>query len=87
MTARKSVNVAMVGTGFIAETRARAYTGLAGYDVRLVAAVSRSREHAEAYARRFDIPVVSTELEAILERSDVDLVDLDVPDDDPDSLP
>lgn len=79
MTARKPVNVAMVGTGFIAETRARAYTGLAGYDVRLVAAVSRSREHAEAYARRFDIPVVSTELEAVLERSEVDLVDLCVP--------
>ena len=79
MTERPVVNVAIVGTGFIAETRARAYAGVAGYDARLVAAVSRSREHVEAYARRHGIPNTSIELESVLSRGDVDVVDLCVP--------
>jgi predicted dehydrogenase len=77
--AGKSVNIAIVGTGFIAETRARAYAGVAGYEPRLVAAVSRSREHAEAYAARHGIADVYTELERVLDRADVDIVDLCVP--------
>jgi predicted dehydrogenase len=79
MTERPVVNVAIVGTGFIAETRARAYAGVAGYDARLVAAVSRSREHVDAYAQRHGIPGASTELESVLSRADVDVVDLCVP--------
>ncbi|MCA1644724.1 MAG: Gfo/Idh/MocA family oxidoreductase [Chloroflexi bacterium] len=79
MTGRQVVNVAIVGTGFIAETRARAYAGIPGYDVRLVAAVGRSRDRADAYARHHGITYVSTELEPVLERSDVDIVDLCVP--------
>jgi predicted dehydrogenase len=79
MSARPVVNVAIVGTGFIAETRARSYAGIGGYDVRLVAAVSRTRERAEAYAQRHGIPDVSTELDAVLARADVDVVDLCVP--------
>jgi predicted dehydrogenase len=79
VTVRPPVNVAIVGTGFIAETRARSYAGIAGYDVRLVAAVSRAREHAEAYAQRHGIPHVSTDLASVLERPDVDIVDLCVP--------
>ena len=34
--ARKQVNIAIVGTGFIAETRARAYAGVVGVEPRLV---------------------------------------------------
>jgi predicted dehydrogenase len=79
MTERPVVNIAIVGSGFIAETRARAYAGIAGYDARLVAAVSRSREHAEAYAQRHGIANASTDLESVLERADVDVVDLCVP--------
>src|SRR5579859_4391086 len=79
MTARKQVNVAIVGAGFIAETRARAYAGISGYDVQVVAVVSRSREHAEAYAQRHEIPFASTNLEDVLRRSEVQVVDLCVP--------
>jgi predicted dehydrogenase len=79
MSPRKVVNVAIVGTGFIAETRARAYAGIAGYEVRLAAAVGRSPERLSAYAQRWGIDVVSTDLDAVLERSDVDVVDLCVP--------
>jgi len=73
------VNIAIVGTGFIAETRARAYAGVTGYEPRLVAAVSRTRERLDDYARRHGIPDTTTSLEAVLERSDVQVVDLCVP--------
>jgi predicted dehydrogenase len=75
----KQVNIAVVGTGFIAETRARAYAGVTGVDARLVAAVSRTRESAEAYAQRHGIPAVHTSLEEALESTDIDVVDLCVP--------
>ena len=77
--ARPQVNIAIVGTGFIAETRARAYAGVSGYEPRLVAAVSRTRERLENYARRQGIPDTYTQLEPVLERSDVQVVDLCVP--------
>jgi predicted dehydrogenase len=77
--ARQQVNIAIVGTGFIAETRARAYAGVTGYEPRLVAAVSRTRERLEDYARRHGIGDVYAELEPVLQRSDVDVVDLCVP--------
>lgn len=73
------VNIAIVGTGFIAETRARAYAGVTGYEPRLVAAVSRTRERLEDYARRHGIPDTYTQLEPVLERPDVQVVDLCVP--------
>jgi predicted dehydrogenase len=76
---RPLVNVAIVGTGFIAETRARAYAGVSGYEARIVAAVSRGRERLEAYARHHAVPDVYTELEPVLDRRDVDVVDLCVP--------
>src|SRR5579859_1811865 len=76
---RKPVNIAIIGSGFIAETRARCYAAVAGYDARLVAVVSRSREHAEAYAQRHEIPFVSTDLDAVLRQPEVDVVDLCVP--------
>jgi predicted dehydrogenase len=77
--AGRRVSVAIVGTGFIAETRARTYAGVTGYEVRLVAAVSRERERGEAYAGRHGIADVYTDLERVLERTDVDVVDLCVP--------
>jgi predicted dehydrogenase len=77
--ARQHVNIAIVGTGFIAETRARAYAGVTGYEPRLVAAVSRTRERLEDYARRQGIPDVYTQIEPVLERSDVEVIDLCVP--------
>src|ERR1700716_4369252 len=78
MTGRQ-VNIAIVGTGFIAETRARAYAGVTGYEPRLVAAVSRSQAHADAYGRRHGIAATYVDYERVLERSDVEVVDLCVP--------
>jgi predicted dehydrogenase len=77
--ARPRVNIAIVGTGFIAETRARSYAGVMGYEPRIVAAVSRTRERLEVYARRHDVSDIYTDLEPVLDRKDVDVVDLCVP--------
>jgi predicted dehydrogenase len=73
------VNIAIVGTGFIAETRARSYAGVTGYEPRLVAAVSRTRERLDEYARRHGIPDGYSSIEPVLERKDVQVVDLCVP--------
>src|SRR5437762_9800319 len=73
------VKIAIVGTGFIAETRARAYSGVTGYPVQLVAAVSRTRDRAESNAKRHAIPDAYTSLEQVLDRADIDVVDLCVP--------
>jgi predicted dehydrogenase len=69
----------VVGAGFIAETRARAYAAVTGHDVRIVAVTSRSREHAERYARAHGVPSVCNTYEDLLARPDVDVVDLCVP--------
>lgn len=79
MTGRRDVKIAIVGTGFIAETRARAYSSVTGYEARLVAAVNRTRARGEAYAQQHGIADVYTELAPVLARSDVDIVDLCVP--------
>src|SRR5260370_17024016 len=78
MTGRQ-VNIAIVGTGFIAETRARAYAGVTGYEPRLVAAVSRSQERVQAYGRRHGIADTYVDFARVLERPDVEGVDLCVP--------
>jgi predicted dehydrogenase len=77
--ARQQVNIAIIGTGFIAETRARCYAGVAGYEARIVAAVSRGRERLEAYAQRHGVPDIYSELDPVLDRGDVDVIDLCVP--------
>jgi predicted dehydrogenase len=79
MSGRKAVRVAIVGTGFIAETRARAYSTVSGYDVELVAAVGRTHERLNAYAHKWGIQCATTDLDIVLQRRDVDVVDLCVP--------
>jgi len=79
MGTHKTVNVAIVGTGFIAETRARCYASVSGYDVQLVAAVGRTPERLNAYTHKWGIACATTDLDAVLQRPDVDVVDLCVP--------
>ncbi len=79
MQEKRRINIAVIGAGFIAETRARCYATVSGYDARIVAVASRSRERAEAYARRYRVPDVLNDHREILARPDVDIVDLCVP--------
>jgi predicted dehydrogenase len=79
MPEKRGINIAIIGAGFIAETRARAYAGVTGHEARIVAVASRSKERAESYARKYGVPDVFDDYRRILDRSDVDIVDLCVP--------
>jgi predicted dehydrogenase len=70
------VGIGFIGAGFAADLHAHALAPLRGAACELVAVASRTRERAEAFARRFAIPHVYTDHRALLERKDVHLVTL-----------
>ncbi len=77
MSVAGQLRVGIVGAGFLAETRSRCWrqtpsAGIAGV-------VSRRRRLAEDHARRFGIPTVFDELDAMLASGAIDVVDLCVP--------
>lgn len=73
------VRIGMVGARFGATVHLQNLAPLRGRGVQVVGICSKSRESAEACARRFEIPYVTTDLVALLDRKDVDAVDLCVP--------
>ncbi len=79
MTTRKQIRVGMIGAGFLAETRARCYAGVSGYDVQIVAVAARSQESARNYADRHAVPHVFTDYHEVLALDAVDVVDLCIP--------
>ena len=56
MAKRKHVRIGMIGAGFLAETRARCYAKVGGYDVEIVAVAARSEASARSYAERHAVP-------------------------------
>ena len=79
MSKRKHVRIGMIGAGFLAETRARCYAKVGGYDVELVAVAARSQANARLYAERHGIPRVHAGYEELLAMGEVDAVDLCIP--------
>ncbi len=73
------IGVAVLGSGFIAEYHLVGLAATGRADVRVVA--GRTHEKAAALAARFDIPNVSTDIEAVLARADVQAVIIATPDD------
>lgn len=73
------VRIGMVGARFGATLHLQSLAPLRGTRVQIVGICARSRESAEACARRFEIPFATTDLAALLDRKDVDVVDLCVP--------
>ena len=70
------VRIGMVGARFGATIHLQNLAPLRGTRVQVVGICSKSRDSAEACARRYEIPFVTTELAALLDRKDVDAVDL-----------
>ncbi len=81
MSLSKSLGIGVVGAGFLARTRARCYRRVSGACAELLAVCSKSRGRAEAYAAEFGIEEVTTDLDALLGREEIQLVDLCVPND------
>lgn len=77
MDGSRQLGVGVVGAGFLAETRARCWKQVVPAGITGVA--SRRREQAEDYARRFDVPAVFDDLDAMLADPLIDVVDLCVP--------
>ncbi len=75
----KGIRIGLIGAGFVAHIHARSYTRLADLGIELVAVAALPRSQAEELAREFGIPAVYEDYRQILEREDVDLVDLCVP--------
>ena len=73
------VGIGMVGAGFVAGLHARAYRSMGESAARIVAVTSRSAESAETLADHHGIASVERDFASLLQREDVDIVDLCVP--------
>ena len=74
------VRLGMVGAGFAARTHlANNFAKLRGIKVEVPAVVARTPESAQRTAREFDIPSAYTDYRRLLERKDIDAIDLCTP--------
>jgi predicted dehydrogenase len=70
------VRIGMVGARHGATLHLENLGSMRGQQVDVVGICAQSRDSAEACARRYGIPFVTTDFAALLERKDVDAVDL-----------
>jgi predicted dehydrogenase len=73
----KDVRIAMLGSGFVANFYLQGLANVAGQ--RVVANYSRSRDRAEAFAKAWSIPEPTTKLDRLIERDDIDLFVIALP--------
>ncbi|WP_162606634.1 Gfo/Idh/MocA family protein [Jiangella asiatica] len=71
------VRIGLLGAGFVSDFYLRALRYVRDHEV--VAISSRSRDRAEAVARRWGIPVATTSIADVVTRDDVDLVVVGLP--------
>ena len=79
MSGKKIIGVGIVGAGFLAETRARCYARTSEVRADLIAVTSRTGDSARSYAERHDVQHVCADIDSLLALSEVDVVDLCVP--------
>jgi predicted dehydrogenase len=75
----RKIGIGIVGAGFAAGLHAHAYRELTGLGIELTGVASRSKEHAEAFAKRHGAGQVFPEAASLLACPEVDIVDLCVP--------
>ena len=73
----KSVNIAMLGSGFVAEFYMQGLANVNGQQV--VVNYSRTPKRAKAFAKRWNIPETSTDLAKVIARDDIDLFIIALP--------
>ncbi len=72
-----TVRIGLLGSGFVSNFYMQGLRDVAGWEVPVVA--SPNRDHAEAFARKWDIPESTSDVESVIRRADIDLVVLGVP--------
>jgi predicted dehydrogenase len=75
------VKIGMIGSQFAADLHLRNLSKLIGAKVDVIAVASKNKEHGAAFAKKYDIPNFYDDYRRILERKDIDLVDLCIPTD------
>ena len=70
------IGIGIIGSRFAADLHARALEQSRGEKVDLLAVCSKTKENAEAFAKKFSIPYVYTDYSQMLERKDIQVVDL-----------
>jgi len=73
----KIVNIAILGSGFVAEFYMQGLANVNGQQV--VVNYSRSRKRARDFAKRWSVPKSSTKLDAVIARDDIDLFIIALP--------
>jgi predicted dehydrogenase len=73
------IGVGILGAGALAEVRARCYPRVPGGGARVMAVVGRSRERVQAFASEHGIAQVCEDMESLLERDDVQLIEVCAP--------
>src|SRR5262245_49905409 len=72
-----SVSIALLGSGFVAEFYMQGLANVAGQSVAVN--YSRDKKRAAGFAKRWSIPESTTDLKALIERSDLDLYIIGLP--------
>jgi len=70
------IGIGIIGSRFAADLHAHALERLRGVKIDLVAVCSKTKESAEAFAKKFKIPHFYTDHRQMVERKDIHVVDL-----------
>src|SRR5438270_7801036 len=84
MAAKKQLNIAMVGSGFIARAHSNAFNQAGRffdvpYTLNLKVLCGRNKAKLEAFASQWDWAEVATDWQTVVARKDIDIVDIAVP--------
>jgi len=72
----EKTGIGIIGSRFAADLHAHALSKIRGSKCEIIAVCSKTKESAEAFARKFNVPHVYTDHRALLDRKDIHLVDL-----------
>ena len=72
----KKIGIGIVGSRFAADLHIRAFEKLRGHKLEIIAVCSKNRESVDAFAKKFEIPNAFTDYRQMLERKDIQVVDL-----------
>jgi len=74
-----AVRVGIIGAGFAANIHARSYQAIGNVDLEVVGVADSRESIGQAFAERYDIPHVYQDAQALIDRDDLNLIDVCVP--------